>query len=1273
MPRIYKYFRHIAGEDAFVVPRSYALLSEISFDDGKTWLASSECFSNNAYKSQFQNKFSVRNTSSTTGQHWFGWSNPYYPGTTGHTYIVTMEVRLSAIGGTFKFYSQTTASALTATTLPGTANQTEYTRVWAVMVGTTFRNYISFNPSTAGVLAQIDVRDFDIIDVTGIDTAYYDLIGKHDWTAFHNDLSAIDMNLTPGLARQGNLLYIDVASKDELAAGALYKAVTADKLKEWVDSSDSYKVLDNSGNEVLLQNLAETYTKETMTAISYSSNAQDAVWDTMRSVWGTMNSGTYGGKYYDATTVVRNKWIISNPASHKYIVTYDVMNETSKSDSCVGFATNSGTMNTITDISNRTYSVRVWEHCGFLLTAAGNFTLELRIYGLTTGDQFRASFKNFKLYDVTNIPSSYYPAIAAGKRPLLQGESPVQISGKMISYKKASVADVIGGTTNKDYIVDAHTLHSAVNLGRAVDVTTEALYKTLVPPTTYDIRGEFELTASGASSGAEKYYGFTYDPSLPFPKYAEDENHQPFHYLFVADVKNNSTVALDHIAFNDVANTAYKAASVGSVPIRVDNLPANQDETSYTRIAALVTTPWNCIRAAQTTGSAQTIKVGVRGWRQYEVTMLSDEAVEALAKMSVAELDDAYYRYLVKQDAVCPFIPIIDMGSAAAVTLQAGLAYKLTATTGTHTLSVDTLPANAQGQEAYISITTATAGTITVQAPLVLMDPIRANAVNNCRIVYRNDEARLYVDDVANGYIVVNASGTDEGSLFYGMTRPLDSMEPIEFISITSVLDGTSIEVSSVVSALSKPISITGNGKEATDITFLRGSIGSNNTLAVSEATIRDFNLISGLLDLDYACATGNAMVTGGTIRAGRQTELNLNINGAYLMFASDISVSGTAVVDLQYMQNKRPTFATGSIDGLTLKNGLCTTTGGALLVSGTGTASLTNMTISGSTSGSNGGGVYINAQSGTIANCIVTGCTASTRGGGLCLNNSTATNLTTVSGAQISFCTSLAGGGINAWNNAIISDSTISYCTATSSGSAIAVYSASVSVTGTLIDNCTGTSVVESSGISTISLSGCTITNCVSDKDTGLLYAGSLQVSNTTVKGNTVSTDYTVISRSNSTFTNCLFTNNKLDVSGSTGGLFYAPSGISINLTGCTFTSNAAQPLSLAGSGVISLTNVSIDGGIIYSASTSATLNISGTFVFKGVVVNATSNSYPRVSIAAGSTISFLQNGAPEPIRGNMITAQGTFTVIDADGNSHEYSSATKTNSAITNRGIWS
>jgi hypothetical protein len=64
--------------------------------------------------------------------------------------------------------------------------------------------------------------------------------------------------------------------------------------------------------------------------------------------------------------------------------------------------------------------------------------------------------------------------------------------------------------------------------------------------------------------------------------------------------------------------------------------------------------------------------------------------------------------------------------------------------------------------------------------------------------------------------------------------------------------------------------------------------------------------------------------------------------------------------------------------------------------------------------------------------------------------------------------------------------------------------------------------------------------------------------------------------------------------------------------------------------------------------------------------------NKYPTINIISGATINFQQNGAPYPLQGNTIVAQGSFKIIDAGGNEHTYEAATKTNSKISNQGVW-
>lgn len=425
-------------------------------------------------------------------------------------------------------------------------------------------------------------------------------------------------------------------------------------------------------------------------------------------------------------------------------------------------------------------------------------------------------------------------------------------------------------TTITDRVVEPHDLKGALSVGQAVDVSCPASwcsassYYILLPDdaTQYTCDSDkykdggylnsFKVVYSGADTDVT--IGFSSNDNKGFPKWATG-----LYYLYIADIKNSGQV--------DLSNCYFYAGSNIDIAGMSRFLPASartKGQTTYTRIAVLTTSASCSIHFIKEANA--TVQIEIKNWRQYEVTALTDEAIAYIAQL---DDPDTYFRsanarsivnkYLVKQDMVCPFIPTIEMENKD-LTVAAGLSYKMiysSNTAVTRTITADTIPSNGYGWDTHLQLFIDSNTTVSFQSPLVLMDALTPNSGHNMTIKWRNGQVLAYVDDTDVGYIVTVTTGTENGSLLYGLNN--DVGQYIVFNSSTN-----EIPISIGGSTINKVLNIIGNGS---DKTLLDGYIYSKKTS------------YGALSITGVSCTQG---IT--TLYAGDTTTLNINnchISGA--------------------------------------------------------------------------------------------------------------------------------------------------------------------------------------------------------------------------------------------------------------------------------------------------------------------------------------------------------------------------------------------------------
>lgn len=444
---------------------------------------------------------------------------------------------------------------------------------------------------------------------------------------------------------------------------------------------------------------------------------------------------------------------------------------------------------------------------------------------------------------------------------------------------------VVSGTTVSpvdDQVVTPGNLRGALSVGQAVDVSCSATINTWDSVDYIEgdsFLGTFELTKA-ATAATGYYFGFSGSAPNKFPKAAPG-----LLYLMIMDVKNSGSLAWGgRIAGSypglEGASGATQMPVLG-VPYELPTAALAAGATNFTRIAVLFSGDnGRCVLTLRNT-EAGTLKVTIKNFRVYEVTALTNEAISYIAKYgldpvtsipSTTVIPDAFFRssavdtvldkYLVKQDMVCPWVKTISMPDDSDLTVAAGLAYKIRYLDDTkpHNVTVDTIPADAYGQDAHIQMFVKGASAVKFNDPLVLMDPLKSNAGHDLIVKFRNGQAFVYVDDFDAGYVVTVDSGIGDGTLNFGIVDP-----GTDYVIFAATLDGTTVDAGTAVfgstATTLTALNILGNGTDKTTITG-DISVASGKTMNLQELSISGGTYTNtGYIALNDVGITENATV----------------------------------------------------------------------------------------------------------------------------------------------------------------------------------------------------------------------------------------------------------------------------------------------------------------------------------------------------------------------------------------------------------------------------
>lgn len=520
-------------------------------------------------------------------------------------------------------------------------------------------------------------------------------------------------------------------------------------------------------------------------------------------------------------------------------------------------------------------------------------------------------------------------------------------------------------------VVTPHNLRGALSVGQAVDVscpayvregwqqistdggtTWETITKELVDAA---YLSPFSIKMTAGSSATMTRFGWTNPNSLAsrFPKFADG-----LIYLYMMDIKASQICAM---AYYD--GTVWKSKSI----------PASDE---YVR--AYVVTNTGGFWIEKNVAANTTFQLDIKNWRQYEVTALTDEAIAYIAQLPDP---DAFFRsntifqvrdkYLVKQDMVCPWIYTINMGDDSDLTVGAGLSYKIKYVDDSkpHNVTVDTIPTDAHGWDAHIQMFVKGVSGVSFQPPLVLMDPLTANAGNNLVVKFRNGQALVYVEDTNVGYTVITATGIADGSLAYGFTYTPSSNKDDKYIIFGTVVDGVTCDfgtATAVYATQAYTINVLGNGIDNTSITGTLEVPSYKNVvlqdLTITGSTFYGDPAASGVdlsnVVLDNVDLTVRTTKVSGPVTIPEGSTVTGHGAESFLAGSSELLLNGR-ISNKKVIHRLIRSDGTGVIDGANKM-------GGPIFVqqgyygAGQDTFSYSNITVTGGSSANSGGGAWL-------------------------------------------------------------------------------------------------------------------------------------------------------------------------------------------------------------------------------------------------------------------------------------------------------------------------
>lgn len=636
---------------------------------------------------------------------------------------------------------------------------------------------------------------------------------------------------------------------------------------------------------------------------------------------------------------------------------------------------------------------------------------------------------------------------------------------------------------------------------------------------------------------------------------------------------------------------------------------------------------------------------------------------------------------IIAKTAIQAFQPITELGSASTVSLKSGGAYRLFAVSGNHYLTVTDVPADKYGMDAHMELFIGNTSLIHVYDPLILMDALIPNAVNDCVIKFRDGTARMFVEDHAYGYVVTVAGGTDGtdfgGSLYRGLTEADNS-----YISFANSLNGQTV-ILPETATINRAVNVVGNGYTETVIsggisctsktTF--SNLGMNGVSVLGgTATLGDVFIPSGAtvsvsgggLAVEKVTGDGGTIDLGGThvtVSAGGSAIISgavfaggsASSGGAFLLDRATLAMSDTTIsgcsassggamflargsvlsaARVAFLDNQAETFYHINIENSDAEFSSCTQSGGAagaLYIQAVGAGSSATATITDCEFSSL---IKVNAAA-TVLNIAGTNTLATVNGAG---------SVTISSGASINLASSIApSGGVTFEQGG---------ATIIPGGTASLAYTLGGMTVPQLgnanVVNLSGTYVTISSGMAA-SASGCTFTSG---------YGGSVGAI-TVAKGGVL------------TITSCFFASNTNNAAGAGNGKALNIAGGVVYVNNCFFDATTLQDIAFSNQtngGLI------VDGGTLYKVffrTDSNSITLAGDCNLD-MILGDNTLTHNKVTISSGASINLTSSIAP----GGGITLYGGHyeaptTIIGSGGVSRTFEDLEIKGSTINNAGL--
>ena len=269
----------------------------------------------------------------------------------------------------------------------------------------------------------------------------------------------------------------------------------------------------------------------------------------------------------------------------------------------------------------------------------------------------------------------------------------------------------------------------------------------------------------------------------------------------------------------------------------------------------------------------------------------------------------------------------IESPTSATITLQAGHAYKITATNSSKTLDSEQIPANQFGLEGHAEIFVAGTGLIKTTSNVVLAQALEPDAVNNCTVRFHDGKAIISVEDHVAGYIVVSASGATAGTLPYALSTASN-----EYISFDAGLNNMTLDLGGVTTSAGEK-HLVGNGYTETVVS---GAINCTSKTTFANLGMSNVTVSSGTLTL------GDAYIPSGSTVA---------VSGGGLAVEN---VSGSGTINLNQTHLSPSVGTTIKMADITIFNGAYSGRAGALSLSGC-SAICSGVTFSGNSANTGG------------------------------------------------------------------------------------------------------------------------------------------------------------------------------------------------------------------------------------------------------------------------------------------------------------------------------